>query len=544
MTFTKSFLSLLFLSSLLMSGTGALCQDMPITKAITPGDTTREVIILPGVRKLEYRKLDDQTEVQILAGNVRLKQGNSYFYCDSCVINKRLNLFEAFGNVHINDSDTANVYSNYLRYLTDRKLAFLTGDVRLTDGEGTLTTNELEYDMNTKVGIYRKGGRVVNKKSVVTSEEGFYYADLKDVYFRKNVRLRDPAYYLETDSLLYNTDNETARFISDTYIKDSSGRIVRTKEGFYNLKTGQAEFGQRAVVEDGARKITGDKLVFDDSSGVAIASGNAILIDTAEGLTVIAGRLYSDQKKDAFLATLKPLMIIRQDNDSIFITADTLFSARLSALYGPKDSVTQKDTMQGITVIDVEKKDSTDRYFEAFRNVRIFSDSLQAVCDSLFYSFKDSVFRLFQDPVVWSNQNQITGDTILLYTKNKKADRMEVYENGFMANMLQPEVYNQIKSTRIDAWFTEGSIDSARAVGSAECIYYIQDDDSAFTTINQSSSDMMDIYFREKELQRVVFRSAVKGTLWPVQQKTPQEMRLGNFVWYENKRPKTKYDLY
>src|SRR5687767_15316963 len=116
----------------------ARCQELPLTKTFTPQDTSRTVEILPGVRKLEYRKIDSVTELQILAGNVRLKQGNSYFECDSCVINKRLNLFEAFGNVHINDADTADVYAGYLRYFTDKKIAYLTNNVRLPDGEGTL----------------------------------------------------------------------------------------------------------------------------------------------------------------------------------------------------------------------------------------------------------------------------------------------------------------------------------------------------------------------------------------------------------------------
>ena len=543
MTFTRPLLIISFFICVFMHGMNSYAQEMPITKAITPGDTTREVEILPGVRKLEYRQIDANTEIQILAGNVRLRQGNSLFYCDSCVINKRLNLFEAFGNVHINDSDTAHVYSDYLRYLTNTKIAYLTGNVRLTDGEGTLTTNNLEYDMMGKVGIYRNGGRVVNKNTVVTSDEGFYYADLKDVMFRKNVRLRNPSYILDSDSLLYNTNEEIARFIAETYIEDSSGRKVRTRDGFYNLKTGEAEFGQRAVVEDGAITITGDDMTVD-SSGNAVAQGNAILIDTAQGLTVIAGRLYSNRKKDAFLATLKPLMIVKQDNDSTFIAADTLFSARLTDLYGPDTTTSAIDTLQGVTVIDADKKDSTNRYFEAFGNVRIFSDSLQSICDSMFYSFKDSVFRLFKDPIVWSNENQITGDTILLYTKKKKAHRMEVYENGFMVSMLEPEIYNQVKSTRLDAWFTEGAIDSVRALGMAECIYWVQDDDSAFTSINQSASDLMDIYFMEKELQRVVFRSQVKGTLWPVRQKTPLEMRLGSFEWHDARRPKSQYELY
>ncbi|HEY6063335.1 MAG TPA: OstA family protein, partial [Chitinophagaceae bacterium] len=272
-------------------------------------------------------------------------------------------------------------------------------------------------------------------------------------------------------------------------------------------------------------------------------SGNAIIIDSAEGTTIIAGEIFRDNKRDRFLATKKPLMIIKQEDDSIYITADTLFSARLSDLYGKKDSIV-KDTVKGTKVVSINEKDSTNRYFEAYRHVRVFSDSLQAVSDSLFYSFKDSTFRLFQDPVLWAKASQITGDTILVLTKNKKADRIKVFENSFMVNKIDPEVYNQIKSTRMDGYFKEGTIDSVRAAGFAECIYYIQDEDSAYTGINESKSDILDIYFGNQTLQKVVFRSSVTGTIWPMKQKDPKEMRLPNFRWLDNRRPKTKFELY
>ena len=540
----KKFTCFFFIWWLLASPLFILCQDLPTTKTFTPADTVRTVEILPGVRKLEYRKIDSVTEVQILAGNVSLRQGTSIFECDSCVITKRLNLFEAFGNVHINDADTANVYSDHLRYLTDKRVAYLDGNVKLTDGKGTLTTPTLEYDVNTKVGIYRNGGRVVNKETVLTSEEGFYYADLKDVYFKKKVRLKDPAYDLESDSLLYNTETETVRFIAETFIKDSSGRTIRTKEGFYDKRTGNAEFGQSPVITDKDIQVTGQTIKSDDSSGITQIFGRGIIIDTANKTTVLADTIFFNKKNESFLAFAKPLMIIEQEQDSIFVAADTLFSARLTDLYGIKDSVVKKDTLKGVKIVNTKTKDSTNRYFEAFRNVRIFSDSLQAVCDSMFYSFRDSVFRLYDEPVVWSNENQVTGDTILIFTKNKKADRMQVFKNSFIASLVKPEVFNQVKSIRMDAYFIDGNIDSVRARGAAECVYYIQDDDSAFTGINQSSADLMDVYFKERELQRVVFRTAVKGTIWPVQQKSPSEMRLQNFKWRDAERPKTKYEMF
>ena len=504
-------------------------------------DTTQKIQILNYTKRLTFQTIDDTTKLTIIVGDVALRQGKTLFYADSCVINNNTNVFEAWGRqVHINDSDTANIYSNHLRYLTKRKLAYLDGNVKLTDGKGTLTTPDLEYDMETNIGIYKNGGRVVNDKTVLTSREGWYYADLKDIYFKKDVVLKDPAYNIVTDSLLYNTLTKTTRFISQTVITDSSGRRIVTKEGNYNQQTGIAEFGQRPTIYDHGTKITANTIYQNDS--IYRADGNAVIIDSVQGTTLIGGTIFQDKKTEAILATRKPLMIIKQDNDSIYVTADTLFSAKLSDKFG-MDSVIV-DTIKGTKRAMFGAKDSSNRYFEAYRNVRIFNDSLQAVCDSMFYSFKDSVFRLYDDPVVWAQQNQVTGDTILLFTKNKKADRVEAYENGFMVNKLDTDVYNQIKSTRIDGWFIDGNIDSVRAKGFAECIYYIQDEDSAYTGINQSQSDLIDIYFDNKELERVVFRSAVTGTLWPIRQKSPKDMLLTNFRWLENRRPKTKFEMF
>ena len=512
-------------------------------------DSTQPVEIL-NAKRLDFKKIDAQTELQVLIGDVRLRQGTSIFTCDSCIINKNQNLFEAFGRVHINDDDTAHVYANHLRYLTDKKYAYLDGNVKLDDGHAQLSTNELEYDMIGRIGTYKTGGKVINKKSVLTSREGIYYADLRDIYFKKNVELKDPAYYLKTDSLLYNTELQTARFIAETYIIDSTKRVIRTSEGVYNLQSGRADFTKRTTIEDGSLTVTGDQIANDDQTGIVQIVGRGVLRDTAKGISILANEIFVNKNTDAFLATVKPLMIVKQDADSIYITADTLFSARLSDLKKVVDT-TQKTRVDSSLKKTNNKKeaannknDSTNRYFEAFRHVRVFSDSVQSISDSLFYSFKDSTFQLYQNPVVWSNGSQITGDTIHLFTKNKKAERIKVFENSFLVNAMDSGIYNQIKSSRMDGFFKDGVIDSVRAKGYAECIYFLQDEDSAYSGINETSSDIMDAYFQQNELSKVVFRSAVKGTLWPIRQKSPSEMRLKNFQWLEEKRPKTKYELF
>lgn len=526
-----------------------------------PKTDTLKVVEILSAERYGYEKKDSLNELLLLVGTVALKQEGTKFYADSAVYNRNHKIVEAFGNVHINDQDSIHTYSDYLLYHTDTKVAFLKKNVRLTDGKSNLFTEELEYDVNNKIGIYRKNGRVVNGTSVLTSGEGTYYADIKDVYFKDDVTLTDPKYRLESDSLLYNTTTEIATFIAETFIEDSAKRTIVTSEGYYDLKNKTASFGNRPVITDGPMVIIANQVDTDDNTGISILAGNAVFTDTAQGVSVLANSIVSNRNTGSMIATQKPLMIIKQENDSTFISADTLYSGRLDELATGADSTrtdsslvnatSQDSTLRAQsqiratnTAMQTTNSDTADRFFRAYYNVRIFSDSLQSVCDSLFYSGKDSIFRLFKEPIVWSGQSQVTGDTIYMYTKNKKPDQLYVFENGLMINKTGTDMYNQVRGNRIFGYFTEGDIDYIRSKGNAESIYYAKDNDEKIIGINKATSDIIDMRFKNKALNKVVFISAVTGTMLPFGQATEEDRKLRNFKWEEDKRPKSKFELF
>jgi len=630
-----------FLAALLIFITNVQAQQ-------PPADTTQKQINIIHANKITFKKIDSLNEFQLLVGNVAVQQDKTLFYCDSAALNNATNVMESFGHVHINDNDSLHIYSDYLKYLGKEKKALLTGNVKLTDGKGILTTPRLDYDLSTHIGNYSEGGKVVNDKTVLTSRDGYYYEDTRDVYFKNNVVLVNPDYTIKTDTLLYNTYTAVATFTVPTEITSDSGRKkIYTKDGFYDTKNKKAYFGKRPEIHDGSTTIIGDEVANDDSTGFGEARGNVIYRDTAQKVTILANHMNTNRKDNSFLATQKPVMIIQQEDDSIFIAADTLYSARLSDLrryrnvpyikgtapdksipvnteedeekkdLSPsnaagtldsaklsdlrknknaafikrtipgksisdstkeveekkdslpvkdtpaintntalviKDSVQEKvaDTVQTISPISLQKvdttihndNDSTDRFFEAYYHVRIYSDSLQAVGDSLFYSGQDSVFRLFKQPVVWSRESQITGDTIYLFTQNKKPARLYVFENALTINKVGPSYYNQIKGRTINGYFKDGNIDYMRTKGNAESIYYAQDENNKYIGVNKASSDIIDMYFEDKKPQRVIFRSNLVGTTYPMRQINHEELRLRGFKWLEDLRPKSKYELF
>lgn len=515
---------------------------------VTPTDTSTgkklEIIVAD---RYNFQKIEGKGDFVSLAGNVQIKQDQTFFYCDSAVLNQSANVIEAFGNIHINDADSVHTYSQYLKYLGKEKVAYLKKKVKLTDNKAVLTTNELEYNTFTRIGTYINGGKVVNGETVLTSKEAFYYGETRDIYFKKDVVLTDPEYKVTTDTLLYNTYSELASFVVPTTIVTDT-RTVKTSSGYYDVKNRKAYFGKRPIVEDKDYTLVADDLAFDDSLGLAEAQGSVVYKskDTANPYALLANNIKSNNKTGGILATQKPLMIIQQENDSIYVAADTLYSGKLTELQKFRNVpvITQSDSLQDSTATINLPDSNNNRFFEAYYNVRIFSDSLQAVGDSMFYSFNDSTFRLFKNPVVWAQENQITGDTIYLFTANKKPERFYVFENALAINRAEKNLYNQVKGNTIDGLFNKGEIEFFRAKGGAENIYYTADEEGGFVGVNRSTSDVIDVTFRERKPYKVVFRNNLQGTLSPIKQVNHSEMKVRGFRWLDEKRPKTKFELF
>ena len=239
-------------------------------------------------------------------------------------------------------------------------------------------------------------------------------------------------------------------------------------------------------------------------------------------------------------------MILKQDKDSVYITGDTLFSGKITDMAADVEIPIITDTVgKHWKQPDLKGKDSSmNRMFQAWHHVRIFSDSLQAVCDSLFYAGTDSAFRLYTNPIVWANDSQITADTMYLFTKNKKADKLTAFFNGFIINKTGKAQFNQVKGNTVNAWFKTGEIDYVRAKGRAESVYYAQDEANKFIGMNRATSDAIDMFFTNRKPVKVKFINDLVGVTYPIKQIPAEEDKLKGFNWQDSKRPKTRFELF
>ena len=285
----------------------------------------------------QHSTVDLKSNISYLRKPV-FQQDNAILRCDSAVFFEARNVFEAYNNVHINQADTVNIYSDRLTYDGNTKMAHLSSNVRLLDRTSVLTTNILDYNMNTKVGTYVQGGKIVSKGSTeandvtVTSKNGYYFANSRDAYFRYNVVVVTPEVKILSDTMRYNTLNSWTYFYGPTNIKGKDDNLY-TENGAYNTKSEYAYFGKKNLYTSGSKSLKGDSLYYDGIAGYGKAVRNIVFSDTVDR-TVLYGQLgYYYKADERALVTRNPYVGMGKDSvkvnevlrpDTLWLGADTL----------------------------------------------------------------------------------------------------------------------------------------------------------------------------------------------------------------------------
>lgn len=284
------------------------------------------------VERFDATRVDAKRNISYLR-NPTFRQDNATLKCDSAVFFVNENVFDAFNNVHINQGDTINIYSDRLNYNGNTKIAHLTSNVRMVDRESVLTTNILDYNMATKFGTYVTGGKIVSKDVTLTSTNGYYFSNSRDAYFRYNVVVVTPESVIKSDTLRYNTLSNWAYFYGPTNITGKDDNLY-TENGAYNTRTQYAYFGKKNLYTMGSKSLKGDSLYYDGIAGYGKAVRNIVFKDTTDK-TVMYGQLGFYYKKDErTIVTRNPYIgmgtadSIKVNNklqpDSLWMGADTL----------------------------------------------------------------------------------------------------------------------------------------------------------------------------------------------------------------------------
>jgi hypothetical protein len=148
----------------------------------------------------------------------------------------------------------------------------------------------------------------------------------------------------------------------------------------------------------------------------------------------------------------------------------------------------------------------------------------------------DSVIRLYDDPVVWSRENQLSADSIALFTRDRKADHMELYNSAFVVSSVDTARFDQVSGKNLSGYFVENKLHRIKVTGNGEAIYYVVDG-KKLVGVNRAKSATIEIYIEDGKITEIYQNQSPDGTLDPPLKKPNSEMRLDGFRWLPDQRP-------
>lgn len=459
-------------------------------------------------------------DVQVLIGSVKLRHDSMYMYCDSALIYEKTNSVEAFSNVRMEQGDTLFIYGDYLNYNGETQLAMLRENVKLINRKTTLTTDSLNYDRLYNLGYYFEGGTLTDEENILTSDWGEYSPATKIAVFNHEVKLANPRFTLYSDTLKYSTDSKIATILGPSNIVNEKNHIY-SERGFYNTAKDQAQLLDRSVLTNEGKKLVADSLFYDRKTGYGEAFYNVVMNDTINKNMLTGDYCFYNELTESALATQKAVAIDYSQGDSLFMHADTL---RMNSYF--------------------VKTDSAYREMKAYHKVRIFRKDIQGVCDSLLFSSKDSCLRMYHDPIIWNEKQQLLGEEINVYMNDSTIDWAHIINQALTVEQKDSIHYNQISGKEIKAYFQGGEARKIDVIGNVLVIYYPEEKDSTMIGMNTSETSLLNLHLMNRKMEKMVMSPKSNGTLYPMDQIPADKMKLPTFVWFDYIRPQNKEDIF
>ena len=455
-------------------------------------------------------------DIQKLIGDVFMMHQNMKLYCDSAYYNEKKSEFEAFSHVHIINADTVHIFGDYLKYNGNTRRAELRQNVTLKNQSVKLTTDKLDYDMALNIGYYDEGGTIIDSTNVLNSTIGRYYTNEDLFFFKDSVVLVNADYTLYSDTLKYQTINKTIAILGPTRIV-SEKETLYSESGWYNTQTGISHLLKNNKVNRDTYQIKGDSIHLDKHKQLAMIYRNVELQDTLNKL--IAKGHYLEMHKDteeAFL-TDSTLFIHAGEQDSLFLHSDT---------------------------IRIEKDTNDFNRILAYNKVKFFRKDLQGRCDSLSYSLQDSTMRMFNDPIVWAQGNQITADSINIESHNNAIKYLHFRTNAFLCSKEDSTLYNQIKGRNMLGHVNNNHLDKLDIIGNGETLYFPRDEHGLIVGMNVAKSSTISIDIIGQKIDQILFTKKPDGNMYPLFDIVNQKRFLKDFEWRDQLRPKTKGEIF
>lgn len=477
---------------------------------------------------IENSDYTDRNEIEIpgaviFTGNVQVLHNGIKMNCNKAYYFESEKYIKAFGNVIINQGDSIFMNSRYAEYDGKIELAFATGDVSMRSPESTLVTDTVYFDKKNQQASYNSYGTIHNKDNVLKSKSGRYYVDQKKYKFTTAVTVTNPQSTIKTNNLDFYENSGHAYVFGPSTIT-SKENVIYTENGFYDTKNDVGKLSKNSKITYDNKIIEGDNLFYDRKKNYSRGINNVKITDTINKVIATGhfAELYRnlETKKDSMVLTKKALVKTLVEKDTMFMHGKKIIVS------GPP----------------------SDRVIRAFNNVRFYKTDMSGKCDSLHSSTKNELTQLIGKPILWNNENQMTGDVMHLIGNNEteKLDSLKVLNNAFIIqkDSLSKNGFNQMKGQNLYGRFEENKLKEVDIIKNAESIYYIYNDKNEFVGIRKSVCSRINLEMNENKIETMTGYKDTESNIYPDNEFPENARKLRGFAWRGDERILSKENIF
>ena len=260
-----------------------------------------------------------------LVGNFAAHHNGAGIWCD-CAVRYDDTHWGFFGRVVVNQ-DSIYMYGDSAIYDGGAAYAEIYAPiVKVVDGDALLYTYNFSFNTEDKVGSYRDGGVLVHDNNIIESQRGYYDAQNHDIICVEDVELHGDEYDMKSDSIIYNTDTEFARFFTNTEIWNNDGDYLSADEGHYDKQKDLYMVTRNGYILSKEQQIWGDTLSYYRTDGHVVALNNIQMDDFKNKMLAFGDYAEYWQEQGEAILTKNPSIVSYEtsESDTVFISADTL----------------------------------------------------------------------------------------------------------------------------------------------------------------------------------------------------------------------------
>lgn len=492
------------------------------------------VVLENGKQQLFTERLDYYTETKIavypdtaLLVNDRTKLSSLRGKYD---VNAALATF--VGEVIVIDEEF-NLTADSLLYNTDLDKAIFVGPTNIDQDDRKIYCESGYYDIQNGQALFEQNASYVEGDQQASAHQIRYNESAGTVTLTGNAKYKDEDKNASADKMIYDENTKDIHLIGNAIFFDGESTATGA-EIKYNEDDEEVSIVGNAILDSDETSINAGSLDFDDTTGEGLFIDDVVFLSKEDSVSVYSDILAVNSEDKTYIAygATRPYMLRFIDGDSLFLSADTLHvEERIDSLFNMVDSVNIFTTLDTVNV------------FQAHYDVRILSEDFQAVADSMYYNSRDSIFTLYDNPVMWSDSMQFTADTIKIRLAKEGIETVFLNGDGMIIELIDDDYYNQLKAKFIEASIDSGEISFMEMKQNAESNYYILDDIKAFVGLNHTLCNRMTFYFEEGEMSDIKFFEQPTSVLTPMQQLNREQIFLKDFNWNLELKPNSLEDL-